>query len=254
MTWDPDQYDRFDDHRLRPGLDLIARIPATEPRRVVDLGCGTGTLTAVLARRWPSAHIVGLDASRDMLERVPNGVENVQWQLGDIGAWRADEPCDLIFSNAALHWLDDHEALFRRLAGSLAPRGVLAVQMPDNWAAPSHRIPAAVLAEGDFSDAARAALITDRVASPSEYRRWLGAGLEIDMWSTTYHQVLRGTSPVLEWVKGTVLRPVLDTLDDQRGAAFVEECDRRYRSAYPRDADGVTMLAFRRLFIVARRP
>ena len=254
MTRDPDQYDRFADHRLRPGLDLIARLPTTEPRLVVDLGCGTGTLTAVLARRWPNAHIVGVDTSREMLERVPSGIENIQWQVGEIGAWRADEPYDLIFSNAALHWLDDHEALFGRLAGSLARREVLAVQMPDNWAEPSHRIPAAVLAEGNFSDTARAALITNPVASPSDYRRWLGPALEIDMWSTTYHQVLRGVSPVLEWVKGTVLRPVIDTLDDQRQAAFIEECDRRYQSAYPPGADGVTMLAFRRLFIVARRP
>ena len=159
---------------------------------------------------------MGLDASREMLKRVPSEVANIEWRLGDIAAWRTADPCDVIFSNAALHWLDDHAALFRRLAESLASPGVLAVQMPDNWSEPSHRIPAAVLADGDFSDVWREALITDRVASPADYRRWLGADLEIDMWATTYHQVLRGNDPVLEWVTGTVLRPVLETLDDTR--------------------------------------
>lgn len=253
MTWNPDQYEQFADHRLRPGSDLIARIPPIDPSRVVDLGCGTGTLTAILARRWPTAHVVGLDASRDMLERVPSGIENVAWQFGNIAAWRTEEPCDVIFSNAALHWLDDHEALFRRLAGSLAPRGVLAVQMPDNWSEPSHRIPAAVLAEGDFSEVSRRALISDRVSPPADYRRWLGAQTEIDMWTTTYHQVLRGADPVLEWVTGTVLRPVLETLDVTRQESFVQECARRYRSAYPPEPDGATVMAFRRLFFVARR-
>jgi trans-aconitate 2-methyltransferase len=253
LTWNPEQYEQFADHRLRPGFDLIARIPAIEPSRVIDLGCGTGALTAVLAQRWPTAHIVGLDASPDMLKRAPADIGNVEWQIGEIASWSPNEPYDLVFSNAALHWLDHHETLFRRLAGSLAPRGVLAVQMPDNWSEPSHRIPAAVLDDGDFSETSRSALIRDRVSSPAEYRRWLGAGMTIDMWTTTYHQVLRGRDPVLEWVMGTVLRPVLETLDEACQAAFVEECARRYRAAYPPEADGATVLAFRRLFIVARR-
>lgn len=253
MTWDPGQYEQFADHRLRPGLDLIARIPALEARRVVDLGCGTGTLTAVLARRWPTAQILGLDGSPEMLERTPVELDNVDWQVGDIAAWSPTEPYDVVFSNAALHWLDDHASLFRRLAATLAPDGVLAVQMPDNWSEPSHRIPAALLDDGGFSRTARSALITDCVAAPADYRRWLGPNLEIDMWTTTYHQVLQGPDPVLEWVMGTVLRPVLETLDRADQTAFLDECALRYRAAYPPESDGATILPFRRLFIVAVR-
>jgi trans-aconitate 2-methyltransferase len=253
MTWNPDQYEKFADHRFRPGYDLLARVPAIEPRRVVDLGCGTGALTEVLAHRWPNAAVVGLDSSTDMLGRVPAGIGNVEWRVGDIGSWHADEPHDVVFSNATLHWLDDHERLFRRLADSLAPRGVLAVQMPDNWSEPSHRIPAEILDEGDFGAVSRTALLRDRVSAPADYRSWIGPDVEIDMWTTTYHQVLHGKDPVLAWVSGTVLPPVLETLDEERQIAFVEECARRYRLAYPPEADGATVLPFRRLFIVAQR-
>ena len=251
MTWEPDQYEKFADHRLRPGLDLLARIPDVEPRRVIDLGCGTGALTAVLAERWPNARIVGLDASRDMLERVPSS--HIEWQVGDIASWSPDEPHDVVFSNAVLHWLDDHESLFPRLSASLAPKGVLAVQMPDNWSEPSHRIPAEVLDDGDFGEIARSALIRHPVSAPADYRRWLGSGLTVDMWTTIYHQVLRGQDPVLEWVMGTVLRPVLDALDQERRKAFIDACSRRYREAYPPEPDGATVLPFRRLFMVAQR-
>lgn len=251
MSWDPDRYERFSDHRLLPGLELLQRIPDIDPRSVVDLGCGTGTLTAIVAGRWPNAQVTGLDNSQQMLERTPSELPNVTWERRDIASWRADHPVGLIFSNAALHWLDDHAGLFGRLVTSLDTGGVLAVQMPDNWTQPTHRIPAAVLDDGDYPHEARRALLRNAVARAEDYRRWLGPDVDSDIWSTTYNQKLSGEDPVLEWVRGSVLAPVIRALEDPR--PFLTECATRYRSAYPPQPDGSTVLPFRRLFIVARR-
>lgn len=251
MNWDPDRYERFSHHRLRPGLDLLERVRDIDPRFVVDLGCGTGTLTAIVAGRWPNAQVKGLDSSQQMLERAPTTMPNLTWERGDIASWRADRPVGLIFSNAALHWLDDHAGLFGGLVTSLETGGVLAVQMPDNWTQPTHRIPAAVLDEGDYPDEAHRALLRNPVARAEDYRRWLGPDVDCATWSTTYHQTLTGEHPVLEWVRGSVLAPVIAALDDPE--PFLAECARRYRSAYPPQPDGTTVLPFRRLFIVARR-
>lgn len=251
MSWDPDRYERFFDHRLRPGLDLLERIGDIDPRFVVDLGCGTGTLTAIVAGRWPNAQVTGLDSSEQMLERTPSEVPNVTWKRGEIASWRADHPVGLIFSNAALHWVDDHAGLFSRLVRSLETGGVLAVQMPDNWSQPTHRIPAAVLDEGGYPSEARRALRRNAVARAEDYRQWLGPDVECDIWSTTYRQTLSGEDPVLDWVRGSVLAPVIAALDDPE--PLLAECARRYRLAYPPQPDGTTMLPFRRLFILARR-
>lgn len=251
MIWDPDRYEHFSDHRLRPGLDLLGRVPDIDPLSVVDLGCGTGRLTAIVAARWPTAQVIGLDSSQEMLDRAPTDTPNVSWKRGDIASWRTDQPFGLIFSNAALHWLDDHAGLFSRLARSLPSGGVLAAQMPDNWAEPTHRIPAAILDEGDYPDQARRALLRNPVARAEDYRRWLGPDVDCDIWSTTYHHELSGENPVLQWVRGSVLAPVTAALDDP--GPFLAECASRYRTAYPPQPDGTTMLAFRRLFIVARR-
>ena len=251
MNWDPDRYEQFSEVRLRPGLDLLERIGDIDPRTVVDLGCGTGTLTAILARRWPKAQVTGLDSSEQMLERTPTDAPNVTWERGDIASWQVNHPVGLIFSNAALHWLDDHARLFNRLVRALGAGGVLAVQMPDNWTEPTHRIPAAVLDEGDYPNEARRALLRDRVAREEDYRRWLGPDADCDIWSTTYNQELKGENPVLEWVRGSVLAPVSAALDDP--TPFLAECARRYKLAYPPQSDGATVLPFRRLFIVARR-
>jgi trans-aconitate 2-methyltransferase len=251
MTWDPDVYESFADHRMRPGIELLQRIPDIDPRLVVDLGCGTGRLTVMLARRWPAARVHGVDSSGAMLDRAEGAA--VTWVEADIHGWEPDAPVDLVYSNAALHWLDDHPELFRRLAGHVAPGGVLAVQMPDNWREPSHRIPAAVLDEGEFPQAARGALLRDPVARLEDYRRWIGEGFRFDLWTTTYLQILEGTDPVLQWVMGTVLRPVLAVLSPPERDRFLEGCARAYRTAYPPGTDGSTVLPFRRMFIVARR-
>jgi trans-aconitate 2-methyltransferase len=216
----------------------------------VDLGCGTGELTAALASRWPEAEVVGLDSSSEMIERAQRTNAPVKWQVEDIRGWEPAGRQDLIFSNAALHWLDDHASLFPRLGSYLTGNGVLAVQMPDNWRAPTHRVPAEILDDGTWSRAARLALMRERVSSVEDYRRWL-APLELDAWRTTYYQALEGEDPVWTWVTGSVLRPVLAVLKGEERRRFERECKRRYAEVYP-SRDGVTTMAFSRLFLLAR--
>jgi trans-aconitate 2-methyltransferase len=250
VPWDPDRYLRFADHRARPGLELMARIPDIDARAIVDLGSGTGQLAARLAERWPAASVRGVDSSAEMVERARVDHPAIDWTVGDIAAWQPSEPVDLLFSNAALHWLDGHDTLFRRLRSFLAPGGVLAVQMPDNWAAPTHRIPAGVLDEGQWPAAAREALLRDRLADPGDYASWL-APAGVDLWRTTYYQRLTGDDPVWTWVTGSVLGPVLAALDEPDRERFGGVCRARYRLAYPAGPDGVTTLPFSRLFLVA---
>lgn len=250
MTWDPDRYLRFADHRARPGLDLMARLPDSNPRTVVDRCCGTGNLTAVLSDRWPDAHVQGLDSSAEMIERAREDHANVDWSVTDITRWEPTEPVDVIYSNAALHWLDDHATVFPRLRSYLADGGVIAIQMPDNWNAPTHRIPADVLDEGDWPAAAKRSLMRDRLVDEQRYAEWLQPA-DVDMWRTTYYQQLTGPDPVWAWVTGSVLRPVLASLAGEDRDRFQRICMERYRVAYPQAATGLTILALSRLFVVA---
>lgn len=256
MPWDPDRYLRFADHRTRPGLELAYRIPDIEAKSIVDLGSGTGHLTALLGQRWPDASIVGIDSSIEMIDRARHDHAaldwpNLDWVVGDVAKWQPPQPVDVLFSNAALHWLDDHETLFPRLRSYLAPGGVMAVQMPDNWSAPTHRIPAEVLDEGDWPDRARAALLRDRLAPPDAYASWVQQA-NVDLWRTTYYQLLTGDEPVWAWVTGSVLRPVLAALNGSERDRFSEICRTRYAEAYPMAPDGVITLPISRFFLVAQ--
>lgn len=251
MPWDPARYLRFADHRERPGLELLARIDHPQPSSVVDLGCGPGSLTARLADRWPEATVTGVDSSASMLATARADHPSLRWVEADIADWEPSEPIDVLYSNAALHWLVDHETLFRRLRSFLADDGVLAVQMPDSWRNPTHTIPAEVLDDGSWPTEARRALLRDRLSTPGDYRRWLGSG-RLDAWRTAYFQELTGEDPVWNWVTGSVLRPVLTALDDADRQRFTERCQQRYRAAYPPEEDGTTILPFPRLFLVFR--
>ncbi|MDX1434728.1 MAG: methyltransferase domain-containing protein [Gammaproteobacteria bacterium] len=256
--WDPAQYLAFADYRLRPALELLARVPAQSPSLVYDLGCGTGNVTRLIAERWPDAEVHGLDSSAEMLERAAAESARVTWTRMDIAAWRSPRPADVIYSNATLHWLDDHESLFPRLLDSLAPGGCLAVQMPLSWDMPSHILMRATLADGGARGGPigppelRAATARKWVHEPWEYYDMLaGRVASLDIWASEYLQVLEGEDPVLEWVKATGLRPVLNGLGEAERETFLDAYARRLRRAYPRRADGHTLYPFRRLFIVA---
>ena len=252
MTWDPAQYARFADERARPALDLAARIPPIEPRLVVDLGCGRGDMAAQLAERWPDAAVVGIDRSPEMLADAQARFSGPTWVEADIATWQPETAPDLIYSNATLHWLPDHATLFPRLMTALAPGGVLAVQMPRNFAEPSHVLLRAVAAEGPWHD--RVSIEPAPVAAQQDYHAWLRPqAAAIDLWETIYLHVLEGADPVLNWVRGTALRPVLSVLDPAEQTAFEADYGARLRAAYPANDRGETLMPFRRLFLVAQK-
>jgi trans-aconitate 2-methyltransferase len=266
-SWDPDQYLKFTDHRMRPALDLLAQVPLADPRSVYDLGCGPGTITRLLAERWPNARVVGVDSSADMLAkarmeapRANARIESasVAFEQADIVHWSPPAPADLLFSNATLHWLDDHAALLPHLAAQLAPGGVLAIQMPDNRASPSHLLMDEAVAAGPWhARLARLRPVYGAMQSPDAYYRMLApVTAQVDIWETTYLHVLPesagGDSPVVEWTKGTALRPYLDALEEPERTAFLAAYAARIAAAYPKQPDRRTLLPFKRIFIVAR--
>jgi len=256
--WDPTQYLRFGDERTRPAIELLARIPHPAPRIVVDVGCGPGNITRLLAERWPAADVVGVDHSPQMLAAAAAEPSRVRWVEADAYDWQPSAPVDVLFSNATLQWLHGHETLLPRLLGNVAPGGRLAIQMPLNWAAPSHRLMRETLADGGpggcplGTPELRASLDVPWVAEPERYFDILAhVAADIDIWETTYLHVLAGDDPVVEWVKGTGLRPILRGLGEDERATFLGAYARRLRAAYPRRGDGRTVFPFRRLFVVA---
>jgi trans-aconitate 2-methyltransferase len=252
-SWDPSQYLKFADHRLRPALDLLARVPDAECATIWDLGCGAGNVTQLIRERWPAAHITGLDNSPDMLKQA-RAISGIDWVEGDVGTWTAPQPADLVFSNAVLHWIDGHAQLFPRLLQQVTRGGVLAVQMPRNFQAPSHVLLYETAARGPWAPAVVPYLRPSPVAAPEAYYDWLMPhATQLDIWETEYLHVLQGESAVLEWTKGTAVRPLLERVDAARRADFLATYAEALRTAYPRRADGMTLFAFRRLFIVARR-
>jgi len=252
--WNPAQYLRFGGERLRPALDLMSRIQMDSPATVYDLGCGTGTITGILKERWPEANVTGVDSSASMLERTTDVETGVNWQHADLNDWQPQSPADVVYSNAALHWLDDHEKLFTRLMDTVKPGGVLAVQMPENFSAPSHTSIADTVREGAWRHRLAPFQREQPVAEPSFYYDLIsGLSSSIDMWETTYMHILEGQHPVVEWTKGTMLRPLLDNLSDDEGSEFIASYTAKVSKAYPYRADGKTVLPFKRLFIVATK-
>jgi trans-aconitate 2-methyltransferase len=252
VPWDPAQYLKFAGHRLRPAVDLLSRIDVADPAEVYDLGAGTGHVTRLLKERWPSARVTGVDASADMLTRAVPGAPDIAWQRADLATWRPPRPADVIYSNAALHWLDDHTRLFPALFAALAPNGVLAVQMPRNFGAPSHTAIADAARYGPWRARLEPLIRSAPVAPPEFYFDLLVArAAALDVWETEYLQVLEGDDPIKEWVKGTWLRPLLDVLDEPERVRFEAAYSALVAPVYPRRPDGRTLFPFRRLFIVA---
>ncbi len=252
-TWDASQYLKFADERTQPARDLARRVPVTAPRRVIDLGCGPGNSTEVLAERWPQAELTGLDNAQDMLAKARKAHPDWRWQEGDIGQWRADAPYDVIYSNAALHWLDDHAGLFVRLFDALAPGGALAVQMPNNFAAPSHTLMRAIAREGSWRERLKSARGINTQPPAFYYDLLAPRAAHLQIWETEYLHVMDSAEGILEWVRGTGLRPFLDLLNEAERAQF----ETRYRVAlagsYPAQANGKVLFPFRRLFLIACR-
>lgn len=255
MKWDPDQYGRYASERNRPFFDLTARIDCTTPGTVVDLGCGPGDLTASLAERWPQARVLGLDSSPDMIERAQSQrSDGVSFRLLDADAFEA-RGVDVLISNALLQWVPGHQGLLTRWAGELNAGGWLAFQVPSNFGAPSHQLMREVAESPRWRAQLHGVLRhRDAVADPAEYLDLLATvGLAVDAWQTSYLHVLTGPDPVLEWVRGTGLRPVLAALSPEDAEEFETEYAARLRQAYPARSHG-TVFRFTRTFVVAAKP
>jgi len=262
--WDAGQYLRFGGERARPFFDLVAQVGAADPRYVADLGCGPGNLTAALAERWPNASVIGVDSSQEMIAAAQaaignggsapgGGTANLSFALGDVWDWRPEQPLDVLVSNAVLQWVPGHEELLLRWADLLAPGGWLAFQLPGNFDQPSH----AIVHEMARSPRWRALLADVRLnrqaGDPADYAALLARpGFEVDAWETSYLHILHGENPVLEWTKGSTLRPVLAALDEKQADAFVREYGERVSEAYRPRSFG-TLFPFRRVFTVVHR-
>jgi trans-aconitate 2-methyltransferase len=253
VRWDPAQYSRFAAERDRPFFDLTARIEATTPRHVVDIGCGQGHLTATLARRWPTAIVEGIDSSAEMIADAAD-VAGVGFSVADAADWRAADDVDVIVSNAALQWVPQHQQLMSQWSSALPKDGWLAVQVPGNFDSPSHVLMRRLAGDGPWAstlqDIVRA---SDWVSPPDSYAAvLLDAGLRADVWETTYLHVLRGDDPVLEWIRGTGLRPILDALSPSDAEEFAAQLAVKLRTAYPAGPHG-TLFPFRRVFAVGHK-
>jgi trans-aconitate 2-methyltransferase len=260
MSWNPQQYLKYETQRLRPAIDLIARIPLAAPSTIVDLGCGAGNVARVLADRFPGATIDGVDGDAAMLARAREATAadpRFRWTQADLAAWHPPYAVDLIYSNAALHWLDGHAELFPALFAKLAPHGVLAVQMPDNFAAPSHLALFDTARDPRWRDEVASLVRPHPVASMERYDEWLRPhSHKLDLWRTTYLQPLPSQPgaehPVVAWMRGAALTPFLAVLGGQ-ASAFVEAFAARIDAVYPRREDGTVFYLFSRVFIVAQR-
>ncbi|VVD65886.1 Trans-aconitate 2-methyltransferase [Pandoraea morbifera] len=255
-AWQAAQYVKFEDERTRPVRDLVAAIPAPPERalaRVVDIGCGPGNSTEVLAARYPGAEVLGLDSSSDMIDAARLRLPQFRFEVADIATWQAG-PFDVVLANAVLQWLPDHATLYPRLIACLAPGGSLAVQTPDNLDEPAHRLMREVAADARWADRLRGVERTARHGAAFYYPLLRTLCSRVDIWRTTYHHPLEGGAPaVVEWFKGSALRPFLARLDEGEREAFLSRYTDEIAKAYPALPDGTVLLPFPRLFVVATR-
>jgi len=253
-SWDPAQYLRFSNERLRPALDLLAQVPLETASHVVDLGCGAGNVTAILKQRFAAADVLGVDGSAAMLGKARAAAPECRFEPGDFATWTPEVPSELIFSNAALHWVGEHETLFPRLVSLLAPGGVLAVQMPAMHDAPLRALQNEIAMDGPWAAHLGDAGYARRLLPTGAYYDLLRPLVSsLDMWETTYLHVLTGEDAVVEWASGSSLRPFLDKLPPDLRQAYRAAYAQALRPHYPRRSDGTTLLPFQRLFILVRR-
>ena len=256
--WNPALYSRFGDERTRPARELLARVSlsADTTRIVHDLGCGPGNSTELLVARFPSATVIGTDNSQSMLESARKRLPTARFELSDIATWQPDTAPDLIYANAALQWVGDHETLLPKLFAMLAPGGVLAVQMPDNREESTHRLMREVASEPPWEHhIGPAASVRTKLLSLNTYYDLLAPhSAQIDVWRTAYQHPMDSAAAIVEWVSATGLRPFVDPLPLDLRATYLAEYERRIDAAYSVRSDGKRLLAFPRLFIVAVHP
>jgi trans-aconitate 2-methyltransferase len=251
-AWDDHQYLKFCDERTRAARELLARVPNLDAQYVVDLGCGPGNSTALLRERWPDAELVGVDNSKEMLERARTDFPGLRFVEADAQGFELGRPVDVLFANALLQWLPDHAALVPKLFRGVRPGGVLALQMPSNFHEPSHQCMRNL--EGPWATRIQGVRPTSPVAAPGAYYDWLALeASHVDIWLTTYEQAMPDAASIVEWVKGTGLRPYLEALTADERAPYLEAYTRAIDAAYPAHVDGRRLFSFPRLFIVAVR-
>ncbi|HEX8596156.1 MAG TPA: trans-aconitate 2-methyltransferase [Pseudomonas sp.] len=253
MTWSAKQYSLFEQQRTRPVLDLVAAIPTQRVQTAVDLGCGPGNSTEVLAARYPDAQVTGLDSSENMLTDARQRLPALAFERADIAAWNPGRPLDVILANASLQWVPDHGALYPRLVSKLSPGGSLAVQTPDNLQEPAHRLAREIAAKGPWASKIAAVKHPDRHDASFYYSLLKPHCASVDVWRTTYFHPLQGHQAVVEWFKGSALRPYLEPLDEAEKRAFLERYLVAISEAYPALEDGTVLLPFPRLFVMATR-
>jgi trans-aconitate 2-methyltransferase len=256
MSWSAKQYVAFEDERTRPVRDLLSALPAIEARSAIDIGCGPGNSTEVLAARFPNASVSGIDSSADMISAARRRLPQMQFAVGGIEEWRDPGPFDVILANAVLQWVPDHASVLPALVAKLAPGGALAIQMPDNLQVPAHRLMRETAAEGPWADIlAGASAARTPIGNANDYYELLRPLCSrVDVWRTTYHHPLAGGVPaIVEWFKGSGLRPFLQPLDEVGRAAYLERYTAAVARAYPLLGDGAVLLPFPRLFVAAIR-
>jgi trans-aconitate 2-methyltransferase len=251
--WSAAQYLKFEDERTRPSRDLLAQVPLDAPRRVVDLGCGPGNSTELLIERFPGAEVIGVNSSPDMLRQARERLPHCRFVEADLSTWTPEPGTDLLFGNAVFHWVPDHPNVLKRLLEALGSGGVLAVQMPDNANQPAIAMMEQLMASGPWADAmAQAKRRRKRLLRPEEYYDLFRALCRhIDIWHIHYNHLMENHAGVVEWFKGSGLRPLLAPLDAAMREAFLAKYTDEIRRAYPRRCDGKVMLKFPRLFMVA---
>jgi len=253
-AWDAEHYLRFSDARTLPAIDLLSRIELAAPRRVVDLGCGPGNSTAPLRARWPEAAVTGIDTSEELLSAARRDHPGIEFTAADIAGWRAAEPVDVVFANASLQWVGDHERLIPHLFAQVAPGGVLAVQMPRNHDFATHRLMRHVGDEGEWRDRLEGARDPSPVKPPEFYYDLLAPrAAAVTIWETNYIQVMAGVAAIIAWLHGTGLRPFLARLTEAERPRFLDRYAALLAGEYRPQADGKILLPYPRLFFIASR-